>query len=153
MWFIGICQAGQEIPWSRGRILKRWDMYIKSHYCSLLRINQVKGCDDVIMTSLTLRLAIQSYLATKLSNTEVRDPVEDVIIWPTYCKINICRSWFRDFITDAKTYGQPCFKCRIFEIKRPLWTFSMNVQMYSLAHNIHVPSQSSSSSPSHKSKP
>lgn len=40
-------------------------MYIKSHYCSLLRINQVKGCDDVIMTSLTLGLGIQSYLATK----------------------------------------------------------------------------------------
>lgn len=40
-------------------------MYIKSHYCSLLRINQVKGCDDVIMTSLTLGLAIQSYLATR----------------------------------------------------------------------------------------
>lgn len=40
-------------------------MYIKSHYCSLLRINQVKGGDDVIMTSLTLGLAIQSYLATE----------------------------------------------------------------------------------------
>lgn len=40
-------------------------MYIKSHYCSLTRINQVKGRDDVIMTSFTLGLEIHSYLATK----------------------------------------------------------------------------------------
>lgn len=55
-------------------------MYIKSHYRSLVRVNQVKGCDDVIMTSLTLGLAIRSYLATEPSNTGVRDPLEDVII-------------------------------------------------------------------------
>lgn len=40
-------------------------MYIKSHYCSVIRINQVKGCDDVIMTSFTLGLEIHSYLGTK----------------------------------------------------------------------------------------
>lgn len=40
-------------------------MYIKSHYCSLMRINQVKGRGDVIMTSFTLGLEIHSYLATK----------------------------------------------------------------------------------------
>jgi len=33
-------------------------MYIKSHYRSLMRINQVKGRGDVIMTSFTLGLEI-----------------------------------------------------------------------------------------------
>lgn len=54
-------------------------MYIKSHYSSLMRINQVKGRDDVIMTSFTLGSEIHSYLATKAVQYR-GDPVGDVII-------------------------------------------------------------------------
>lgn len=75
----------------------------------------------------------------KLSNTEVRDPVEDVIIWPTYCKISICQSQFQDFIRDATTSEQLCFKCRILEIKCSPWTSSINIHAYSLPHNSSYP--------------
>lgn len=45
-------------------------MYIKSHYRSLMRINQVKGRGDVIMTSFTLGLEIIATQQPKPANTE-----------------------------------------------------------------------------------
>lgn len=128
-------------------------MYIKSHYSSLMRINQVKGHDDVIMTSFTLGLEVHSYLATKAVQYRskrssgrcyhlthlLQDKYFSILVSRLYKTYNNLRTLlFQVQNIRNKTLSEPFLLIPFF---------------YPITANMHVPSQSSSFSSSHRPKP